>query len=57
DAFVIIVSEETGMVSFAENGKIVRGLTENLLRKKLDELFSPQVSDKTGWRFGILANS
>ena len=57
DAFVIIVSEETGMVSFAENGKIVRGLTENLLRKKLDELFSPQVSDKTGWRFGILANN
>jgi len=57
DAFVIIVSEETGMVSFAENGKIVRGLTENLLRKKLDELFTPQAEEKAGWRFGILANN
>ncbi|KAA3608461.1 MAG: TIGR00159 family protein [Calditrichaeota bacterium] len=57
DAFVVIVSEETGMVSYAENGKIVRGLTENLLRKKLDELFSPRAEDKAGWRFGILANN
>ena len=57
DAFIIIVSEETGMVSYAENGKLVRGLTENLLRKKLDEIFSPRAEDKAGWRFGILANN
>jgi len=57
DAFIIIVSEETGMVSYAENGKLVRGLTENLLRKKLDELFSPKAEDKAGWRFSILANN
>lgn len=57
DAFVIVVSEETGMVSYTENGKMVRGLTENLLRKKLDEIFSPKPEDKTGWRFGILANN
>ena len=57
DAFIIIVSEETGMVSYAENGKLVRGLTENILRKKLDELFSPRAEDKAGWRFGILANN
>ncbi len=56
DAFVIIVSEETGMVSYAEDGKIVRGLTENLLRKKLDELFSPQAQEKGGWRFSVLTN-
>lgn len=53
DAFVLIVSEETGMISYAENGKIVRGMTENLLRKKLDEIFSPKpgVVKKgiTGW--------
>jgi diadenylate cyclase len=42
DAFVIVISEETGMISYAENGKLVRGLTENLLRKKLVELFSPK---------------
>jgi len=57
DAFIIIVSEETGMVSYAENGQLVRGLTENLLRKKLDELFSPKAEDKAGWRFNILANN
>jgi diadenylate cyclase len=42
DALIIIVSEETGMISHAENGKLVRGLTENLLRKKLDEIFTPK---------------
>jgi diadenylate cyclase len=57
DAFIIIVSEETGMVSYAEDGKIVRGLTENLLRKKLDELFSPQAQEKGGWRFSVLTNN
>jgi len=44
DAFVIIVSEETGMISYAENGKLVRGLTESLLKKKMDEIFSPRPS-------------
>ena len=57
DAFVIIVSEETGMVSFAENGKLVKGLTENILKKKLNELFSPGPDEKQGWRFNILANN
>jgi len=57
DALIIIVSEETGMVSYAENGKLVRGLTENILRKKLDEIFSPRAEDKAGWRFNILASN
>ncbi len=48
DAFIIIVSEETGMVSYAEHGKIVRGLTENMLKKKLDEIFSPKPGDAKG---------
>ena len=57
DALIIVVSEETGMVSYAENGKLVRGLTESLLRKKLDEIFSPRADDKSGWRFNILASN
>lgn len=50
DAFVLVVSEETGMISYAENGKLTRGLTENLLRKKLNEIFSPKPGTvKKGW--------
>lgn len=57
DAFILVVSEETGMISYAENGKLVRGLTENLLRKKLEEIFSVRPEEKAGWHFNLLANS
>lgn len=35
DVVVIIISEETGTVSIAENGALVRGLTPTALRKEL----------------------
>ncbi|MHC4124534.1 MAG: diadenylate cyclase CdaA [Planctomycetota bacterium] len=35
DATVIVVSEETGIVSVAEDGKLTRGITESQLRKQL----------------------
>lgn len=38
DAFVICVSEETGSVSYASAGNIVRGVTEDELREKLVQL-------------------
>ncbi len=53
DAFVIVVSEETGMISSAENGKLIRGLTEPMLNKKLNEIFMPKPMEKTRWRFGF----
>jgi diadenylate cyclase len=39
DAVAIVVSEETGSVSFAHDGKIERGLTVNALRLKVREAF------------------
>jgi diadenylate cyclase len=39
DAFVIIVSEETGKVSLAWNGNIMLGITIKRLREQLSELF------------------
>lgn len=57
DAFTIVVSEETGMISIAENGKLVRGLTENMLHKKLDEIYAPKPREKSSRIFGLNSNS
>jgi len=40
DAIVIVVSEETGSVSIAYNGKLRRGLDENRLRRVLSSMLS-----------------
>jgi diadenylate cyclase len=39
DAFVIVVSEETGKISLAWNGNIMLGITSKRLREQLNELF------------------
>lgn len=38
DAFVIIVSEETGKVSIARNGQLIRGVDELYIKSKLTDL-------------------
>ena len=53
DASVIVVSEETGIVSVAQNGKLVRNITETQLRKYLNNAmkeFLPK--SKRFWFFG-----
>lgn len=57
DAFIIVVSEETGMISYAENGKLVRGLTESMLRKKLTEIFTPKPHGKISRIFSLSTES
>jgi diadenylate cyclase len=37
DAIVVVVSEETGTISIAESGRLVRGLSQDALRVRLME--------------------
>jgi diadenylate cyclase len=46
DAVVVIVSEETGTISLAINGKLVRGLSEDKLRSRLSEAFGRSIGGK-----------
>ncbi|PRR72532.1 diadenylate cyclase CdaA [Neomoorella humiferrea] len=44
DAVVLVVSEETGVISVAEGGKLTRFLEEKSLRELLQSLLLPQVN-------------
>ena len=60
DALVIIISEETGVISLAHNGKLTRYLDEKTLRSTLFNFYSTvetEVKKKIlpnifSWRFG-----
>lgn len=57
DAISVIVSEETGNISLAMNGQVVRGITEESLISKLHDELTPKkkTRDKTSfwkWRGG-----
>lgn len=51
DALIIVVSEETGAVSYAQGGRIVRHLNERQLTDKLNELRKKESSmTKRSWK-------
>jgi len=45
DAIAIVVSEETGIISIAHGGRIIRRLDENRLATVLTAFFRPQIED------------
>ena len=58
DAIIVVVSEETGVISVAENGELTRGFTEDSLKKHLTQALIPDKQadgkeKKRGfWRIG-----
>lgn len=48
DVLSVIVSEETGQISIAENGKLITGLSKDALKKKLADSIKPPVIK--GWK-------
>jgi len=56
DAIVIVVSEETGMISIVESGNMVRGLTEEMLKTKLNNAFAPLPKEKGRWKFSFVTS-
>ena len=52
DAVVLVVSEETGIISMASDGKLTRDLDEDSMKKTLAGLFLDERTKKTGlWFF------
>lgn len=50
DALVVIVSEETGVITVAKNGKLMRGFTEEQLVKELQDVFIVEKREEKGDR-------
>ncbi|MCJ7553615.1 MAG: diadenylate cyclase CdaA [Ignavibacteriaceae bacterium] len=48
DVLSVIVSEETGQISIAENGQLTTGLSKEALKKRLSETFKPPAIK--GWK-------
>ena len=52
DAIVVIVSEESGIISLSLNGELERGYTRDTLSARLDELFNPSAEAARGGKKG-----
>ena len=51
DALAVIVSEETGTISLAEEGKLTRYLEEKNLREMLENLLLPKQNENRFWNW------
>jgi diadenylate cyclase len=49
DAIVLVVSEETGVISMAENGNLIRNVTESDIRKRLSSAMSEPSTTERFW--------
>lgn len=54
DSLVLIVSEETGTISLALNGKLVRNYDKERLQKILIKILSSKIEKKESWKERIL---
>lgn len=57
DVIVVIVSEETGTVSIAEDGVLMRGLTPAVLRKELKERLTVETNRSIGSVWKMMKNN
>jgi diadenylate cyclase len=51
DAVAIVVSEETGVVSITNNGKLTRYLDEKTLKQLLINLCKPPAQNQSFWQW------
>lgn len=54
DCIAVVVSEESGKISFAVNGNMERNLTGDSLRKALNQNLIQEKQEKTAWKIGSL---
>ncbi|MFL0196124.1 diadenylate cyclase CdaA [Clostridium sp. WILCCON 0269] len=54
DALVIVVSEETGIISFVANGKLMRNYTKDRLKKVLAAIMKKRFQKKATWRERVI---
>lgn len=57
DAIVLVVSEETGTISYAAEGELLRGLSPEQVRMKLGEAFQFTPEDERRFRLGRTVSS
>lgn len=52
DAIGVVVSEETGIISVTHQGRIIRRLSDERLRKVLQTFYKSQFQESVGWMWG-----